>query len=304
MSFEPLVIQTLAATITFALAALTPPRQLIGALSTHRAPIALAACGQTMILPLILFYFLSFISDPAVAVTMITIAAIPAIGLVGYFAYVAGGSVPVALWATFLSVGIAGFLAPGLLPLWLIAAPEVSDAAPSLHVNPVPIFEALIFMHIVPMTAGYAVRAASPSFVARFAPSVAHASAVSIVIYPVATLPITDAYMASAWETQARVLVLYGCLSVMSTMFIMALTCDRPSKIAMMFLIPSKLTLLPLTANYIASDTVAVDPAVLMTWTALQFLFGAALATFYAARSGARANEDPTLPAKTASQGQ
>lgn len=298
MKFDPLVIQALAALINFALAAATPPRSLLGALATHRSPIILAACGQIMVVPVVLFYFLSFISDPAVAVTMITIAAIPAIGLVGYFAFVAGGSVPVVLWSTVASVFVAGFLAPGLLPFWLIAAPEVADAAPSLHANSVPIFEALIFMQIVPMTAGYVVRVAAPGFAARHAPTFAHALVLGIVVYPVISLPITNAYMASSWDTHVRVVILYAVVSVMSTLFILALNCDRPSKIAMTFLIPAKLTLLPMTTHYIAADTVSLDTSILMTWTALQFLFGAGATTYFWLQGRSPVPPDIDLPSE------
>lgn len=299
MTFDPTVVQVLAGLLNFALAVSTSPRALIGALATHRTPILLAACGQIMVMPVVLFYYLSFIAEPDVAVTMITLAAIPAIGLVAYFAFIAGGSVPVALWSTMVSVFVAAFLAPGLLPLWLIAAPEVADAAPSIHFNSVPIVEALIFMQIVPMTAGYVVRVGAPALAAKIAPNVAHAMALSIVVYPVISLPITNAYMASSWDTHLSIVILYAIVASLSALYIMALNCDRPSRIAMTFLIPSKLTIMPMTAHYIAAETVVIDQSILMTWTALQFLFGVAATAFFWLQARSFASSEISLPSET-----
>lgn len=300
MSFEPLVLKTLLALTAFALTAMTPPRAMLSALRDQPAPILLSACGQILLAPLILFYYLPFTGDPPSSLAMISLIAVPALGPALYFVHVAGGSVPVAMWSTFISVGVSGVLAPSLVHMWLIAAPEAEAAAAKIYVDAAVIFESMLYLHTFPAVAGLACRLSAPAFSARFFPKLGCVLVALAVVYPIMTLPITSAYSASAVDRHLDIVVLFAVICSASAMYVMSLSCDRAAKGAMLIILPCKLSIIPIGAPILIAASVELDKSLFMTWTAVQFVYCVTTAAYLRIRGYQRLQESAASSAESA----
>lgn len=291
--FNPIVLAVLTAAMTFSLSASTQPTALFRAIQHHHITILLTAIGLVLLTPVTLFYFLSSTSDATLAITLISISTLPAIGLVHYFVWASNGSMPIALWATFIALGFAAFLTPILVPIWTIAAPEIVNAIPSLHDSTTPLLESMLWVYVTPVVAGSIFRLSAPVPVAKVAPYITHAAVLGYLLYSILTLPFSKLLDISDASRHVSGLMFFCLLTVIAIFYAFALNIQKEERITIIIMVPSKLVMIPLSAAFVSEGKSPVDTSLLLTWSVIQYLFAAIIAWRINLAIRGRASIDP-----------